>query len=62
MNGLSAALTSIQEALKSGDWATRKAASLALAEIASNGGCFLGTFKVSCVRSLEACRFDKVSH
>ncbi|KAI3416738.1 uncharacterized protein J3R85_015195, partial [Psidium guajava] len=60
VNGLSAALTSIQEALKSGDWATRKAASLALAEIASSGGCFLGTFKVSCVRSLEACRFDKV--
>lgn len=59
-NGLSAALTSIQEALKSSDWATRKAASLALAEIASSGGCYLGTFKASCVQSLEACRFDKV--
>ncbi|EEF34566.1 Microtubule-associated protein TORTIFOLIA1, putative [Ricinus communis] len=57
---LSAAMTSIQEALKNSDWTTRKAASAALAEIASCGGSWLGLFKPSCIRSLESCRFDKV--
>ncbi|KAK3221198.1 hypothetical protein Dsin_008223 [Dipteronia sinensis] len=59
-NVLSAAIASIQEALKNSDWTTRKAASVALGEIASSGGSFLGTFKASCIRSLESCRFDKV--
>lgn len=59
-NVLSAAITSIQEALKNSDWTTRKAASVALGEIVSSGGSFLGSFKASCIRSLESCRFDKV--
>ncbi|XP_060670398.1 TORTIFOLIA1-like protein 2 isoform X2 [Ziziphus jujuba] len=59
-NVLSAAMASIQESLKNSDWSTRKAASVALGEIASSGGSFLGSFKPSCIRSLESCRFDKV--
>ena len=59
-NILASAMGSIQESLKSNDWSTRKAASLALAEIASSGASFLGSLKPSCVRSLESCRFDKV--
>lgn len=57
---LSAAMTSIQEALKNSDWTTRKAASTALVEIASSGGSYYGSFKSSCICSLESCRFDKV--
>ncbi|GFY80551.1 ARM repeat superfamily protein [Actinidia rufa] len=57
---LSAAMSSIQEALKNSDWATRKAASLSLGEIASSSGSFFSSFKSSCIRSLESCRFDKV--
>ncbi|PON81358.1 Coatomer beta subunit [Trema orientale] len=59
-NLLSTAMASIQESLKNNDWSTRKAASIALGEIASSGASFLGSFKASCVRSLESCRFDKV--
>ncbi|PKI34616.1 hypothetical protein CRG98_045010 [Punica granatum] len=59
-NVLTAAITSIQEALKSTDWATRKAASVALGEIALSSGPFLGSFRASCIRCLELCRFDKV--
>lgn len=59
-NVLSAAMTSIQEALRNSDWTTRKAASVALAEIASSGQSWLGSFKRSCISSLESCRFDKV--
>ncbi|CAA3021842.1 microtubule-associated TORTIFOLIA1 [Olea europaea subsp. europaea] len=59
-SALSAAITSIQEALKNSDWATRKAASLALRDIASCGGACLGSFRSSCIRCLESCRFDKV--
>ncbi|CAJ1951643.1 unnamed protein product [Sphenostylis stenocarpa] len=59
-NILSAAIGSIQDALKQSDWTTRKAASVALAEIALSGASFLGCFRASCVQSLESCRFDKV--
>ncbi|PON36271.1 Coatomer beta subunit [Parasponia andersonii] len=59
-NLLSTAMATIQESLKNNDWSTRKAASIALGEIASSGASFLGSFKASCVRSLESCRFDKV--
>ncbi|KAB2614484.1 microtubule-associated protein TORTIFOLIA1 [Pyrus ussuriensis x Pyrus communis] len=59
-NVLSSAMISIQESLESSDWTTRKAACIALGEIASSGGSFMGSFKASCVRSLESCRFDKV--
>ncbi|KAL6191877.1 hypothetical protein ACLB2K_038266 [Fragaria x ananassa] len=59
-NMLSGAMASIQESLKNNDWTTRKAACIALGEIASSGGSFLGSFKASCIRSLESCRFDKV--
>ncbi|XP_072962773.1 TORTIFOLIA1-like protein 2 isoform X3 [Typha angustifolia] len=59
-HALSAALTSILDALKSSDWSTRKAASVALASISLGGGYLLGSFKTSCIRSLERCRFDKV--
>ncbi|XP_077236831.1 ARM repeat superfamily protein [Tasmannia lanceolata] len=59
-HALSAAINSIQEALKSSDWTTRKAASVALAGIAAGGGSLLGSLKASCILSLEACRFDKV--
>ncbi|KAJ8753256.1 hypothetical protein K2173_017874 [Erythroxylum novogranatense] len=54
---LSAAMATIQEALKDSDWTTRKAASFVLGELA--GPC-LHDFKTSSVRSLESCRFDKV--
>ncbi|KAI3715223.1 hypothetical protein L6452_22195 [Arctium lappa] len=57
---LTAAMTGIQEALKNSDWRTRKAASEALAEIASSNGLYSGSLKSSCIRSLEMCRFDKV--
>ncbi|KAI7744089.1 hypothetical protein M8C21_029011, partial [Ambrosia artemisiifolia] len=57
---LTAAMTSIQEALKNSDWRTRKAASEALAEIASSNGSYSVAVKSSCIRSLEMCRFDKV--
>ncbi|RDY06174.1 TORTIFOLIA1-like protein 2, partial [Mucuna pruriens] len=59
-NILSAAIASIQDALKQSDWTTRKAASVALTEIALSGASFLGYFRASCVQSLESCRFDKV--
>ncbi|KAF8389491.1 hypothetical protein HHK36_026186 [Tetracentron sinense] len=59
-SALSAAVTSIQEALKSSDWTTRKAASVALREIVASCGSLLGSFKASCIHSLESCRFDKV--
>ncbi|XP_068641794.1 TORTIFOLIA1-like protein 2 [Aristolochia californica] len=59
-HALLSALTCIQDTLKSSDWTTRKAASVALAGIAVNGGPLLGSFKASCIRSLELCRFDKV--
>ncbi|PWA82532.1 ARM repeat superfamily protein [Artemisia annua] len=54
------AMTSIQDALKNSDWRTRKAASEALAEIASSNGSYSVSLKSSCIRSLELCRFDKV--
>ncbi|XP_020596861.1 TORTIFOLIA1-like protein 2, partial [Phalaenopsis equestris] len=57
---LQLAVTSIAEALKCTDWTTRKAASLALAEIAGSAGSALGYLKTSCICSLESCRFDKV--
>lgn len=53
-------MASMQEALKNSDWNTRKAASVALGDIASSGASFLESFKASCIRSLESCRFDKV--
>ncbi|KAK3005793.1 hypothetical protein RJ639_017599 [Escallonia herrerae] len=59
-NTLSAAMGSIQDALKNSDWQTRKAASMALGEIASSGGSYFSSFKSSCIHSLESCRFDKV--
>ncbi|XP_022926186.1 TORTIFOLIA1-like protein 2 [Cucurbita moschata] len=59
-NVLSAAMLGIQEALKNSDWTTRKAASVALGDIATSCGSFLGSFKASCTQSLESCRFDKV--
>ncbi|KAM0966841.1 hypothetical protein FF1_022582 [Malus domestica] len=60
-NVLSSEMISIQESLESSDWTTLKAACIALGEIASSGGSFMGSFKASCVRSLESCRFDKFS-
>lgn len=60
LNALSSVITSIEESLKNSDWTTRKAASAALGEIATCGGSLLGSFKTSCIRSLESCRFDKV--
>ncbi|XP_010413110.1 PREDICTED: microtubule-associated protein TORTIFOLIA1-like [Camelina sativa] len=57
---LSSAMTSFQDALKNKDWTTRKAASVALMEIAATGEKFLGPLKASCICSLESCRFDKV--
>ncbi|XP_038698488.1 TORTIFOLIA1-like protein 2 isoform X1 [Tripterygium wilfordii] len=59
-NILSTAMSSIQEALKNSDWSTRKAASAALGELATSGGALLGSYKASCIRSLDTCRFDKV--
>ncbi|KAG2668074.1 hypothetical protein I3760_15G143300 [Carya illinoinensis] len=59
-NILSGAMSGIHEALKNSDWTTRKAASVALGDIAATGGSFLGSFRSSSIRSLESCRFDKV--
>ncbi|KAL3535002.1 hypothetical protein ACH5RR_003463 [Cinchona calisaya] len=59
-SALYAAIASIQEALKNSDWITRKAASAALGDIASTGGALFCSFKSSCLRCLESCRFDKV--
>ena len=59
---LSGLIPSVQEALQSNDCATRKAASEAFCRTASNIGAPLRTpFKLSCIASLESCRFDKVS-
>ncbi|KAH0748835.1 hypothetical protein KY290_028067 [Solanum tuberosum] len=52
-------MTSIQEGLKNSDWATRKAACVALGDIASVGGAFFSVFKSSSIPTLESCRFDK---
>uniref|UniRef100_A0A1D1XXL7 Microtubule-associated protein TORTIFOLIA1 n=1 Tax=Anthurium amnicola TaxID=1678845 RepID=A0A1D1XXL7_9ARAE len=63
MQALSSAVNSIQEALKSSEWITRKAAAVALLGIAANAGPLLGAlgpFKTSSICSLESCRFDKV--
>ncbi|XP_020265965.1 TORTIFOLIA1-like protein 2 isoform X2 [Asparagus officinalis] len=57
---LSTVVTSILETLKSADWTTRKAASVALASIAVHVGPSLGSCRTSCILSLESCRFDKV--
>ncbi|KAK1632612.1 hypothetical protein QYE76_006927 [Lolium multiflorum] len=57
---LSSALTSILDSLKSSDWTTRKAASLALSSIAVSSGYLVASFRTSCLRSLERCKFDKV--
>ncbi|XP_048637980.1 TORTIFOLIA1-like protein 2 [Brassica napus] len=57
---LISAMSSFQDALKNKDWTTRKAASVALMEIAATGEKFLGPHKASCISSLESCRFDKV--
>ncbi|KAK6152129.1 hypothetical protein DH2020_014764 [Rehmannia glutinosa] len=59
-SSLTAALTSIQESLKNSDWSTRKAACAALGDIASCGVACLSSFRTSCLRCLESCRFDKV--
>lgn len=59
-NILSGAMSGIQEALKNSDWTTRKAASVALGDIAATGGSILGSFRSSSIRSLDSCRFDKV--
>ncbi|KAJ8486368.1 hypothetical protein OPV22_018853 [Ensete ventricosum] len=59
-HALSAAVTSILEALKSNDWKTRKAASVALAGIAVDPGSSLAPLRSSCIRFLESCSFDKV--
>ncbi|WVZ65849.1 hypothetical protein U9M48_015148 [Paspalum notatum var. saurae] len=57
---LSSALTSIIDALKSSDWNTRKAASLALSSIAVCCGYLVASLRTSCLRSLERSKFDKV--
>ncbi|KAJ7973667.1 microtubule-associated protein TORTIFOLIA1 [Quillaja saponaria] len=59
-NSLSTAIAGIQEALKNKEWTTRKAASVALGDIAASGGCYLAFLRASCICSLESCRFDKV--
>ncbi|KAL5206220.1 hypothetical protein ABZP36_034429 [Zizania latifolia] len=57
---LASALTSIMDVLKSSDWTTRKAASLALSSIAVSSGYLVASFRTSCLRSLERCKLDKV--
>eukprot|EP01018_Ginkgo_biloba_P024354 Gb_16920 [translate_table: standard] len=57
---LSVLIPSIQEALRSNDWATRKAASEAFSRMALSIAPSLSPFKSSCLASLESCRFDKV--
>ncbi|KAK9097666.1 hypothetical protein Syun_024711 [Stephania yunnanensis] len=59
-NALSLAISTLQDALKSSEWTTRKAASMGLASIALTGNPLLESLKASCVHSLESCRFDKV--
>ncbi|RZR77277.1 hypothetical protein BHM03_00002292 [Ensete ventricosum] len=50
-HALSAAVNSILEALKSNDWATRKAASVALAGIAVNPGSSMAPLKSICIQN-----------
>eukprot|EP00249_Psilotum_nudum_P010806 c22779_g1_i1 orf=2-2581(-) len=57
---LSMLVLCVQEALKSTDWATRKAAAETFASMASNMGSSLASFKDSALNALESCRFDKV--
>ncbi|KAE9599565.1 putative MT-associated protein TORTIFOLIA1/SPIRAL2 [Lupinus albus] len=59
-NILCNAVAAIQQALKHSDWTTRKAASVALADIALSGASSFASLKASCIHSLESCRFDKV--
>ena len=61
---LSLAVNSIQEALKCSEWTTRKAAAVALLDLAENAELLSGALcplKTSCINSLDCCRFDKVS-
>lgn len=60
-NVVSTAIATIQDALKDTDWTTRKAASVALGEIALGGASYLPSLRASCIHSLESCRFDKVT-
>ncbi|XP_078434550.1 ARM repeat superfamily protein [Wolffia australiana] len=60
---LSLAVNSIQEGLKSSEWTTRKAAAVALQQIAENADLLsraLWPFKATSIQSLERARFDKV--
>ncbi|XP_058727244.1 TORTIFOLIA1-like protein 2 [Vicia villosa] len=57
---LTTAVAGIREALKDTDWKTRKAASVALGQIALSRGSFLSSLRPSCIHSLDSSRFDKV--
>ncbi|KAL5079905.1 hypothetical protein RYX36_008326 [Vicia faba] len=57
---LTTAVAGIREALKDTDWKTRKAASVALGQIAFSRGSFLSSLRSSCIHSLDSSRFDKV--
>ncbi|WJX26114.1 hypothetical protein P8452_15086 [Trifolium repens] len=57
---LSAAIAGIRDALKDTDWKTRKAASVALGQIALTRASFLSSLRPSCIQSLDSSRFDKV--
>ncbi|CAJ2665188.1 unnamed protein product [Trifolium pratense] len=57
---LLAAIAGIRDALKDTDWKTRKAASVALGQIALTRASFLSSLRPSCIQSLDSSRFDKV--
>lgn len=54
------AVGSIREGLNDTDWKTRKAASVALGQIALTRASFLSSLRASCIHSLDSSRFDKV--
>ncbi|KAH9331209.1 hypothetical protein KI387_003317 [Taxus chinensis] len=57
---LSVLVPAMEGALRSADWATRKAAAEAFYRMALAIADSIMTFKSSCLASLESCRFDKV--
>ncbi|XP_057869592.1 TORTIFOLIA1-like protein 2 [Cryptomeria japonica] len=57
---LSMLIPAMDDALRSSDWATRKAAAEAFSRMALNIADLVTPFKSSCLASLESSRFDKV--
>ncbi|KAI5442189.1 hypothetical protein KIW84_011309 [Lathyrus oleraceus] len=57
---LTTAVAGIREALKDTDWKTRKAASVALGQIALCRASFLSSLRLSCIHSLDSSRSNRL--